>query len=178
MLQKPKIFIKNEIIIAKVKLLGKMITNDFLNKNLTLICIMKGCIIFTADLIRNINIPCRIEILHASSYINKESTGNVKIFFNPISKDNISNKNILIIDDILDTGRTLDKVITYINNTFNPIDIKTCVLLDKPSRRIKKIKANYVGFEIPDIFAVGYGLDYNEYYRNLPYIGIINDNLE
>lgn len=166
--EKPKQLVSKEDIKKRVQILGKQITEDFRGKKFTIICVMKGCIPFTADLIRNIPIPFKLDIIHASSYVNKESTGNVNILFEPVL--DIKGESVLIIDDILDTGRTLKKIIKTFQK-HSPAEIKICVLLDKPSRRIEPIYADYVGFEIPNAFVVGYGLDYNEYYRNLPYIG-------
>ena len=169
---KIKILIYQETIKKYVESLAKQISNDFQNENLTLMCIAKGSIIFVSDLLRNINIPCKLDIIGASSYIGTESSKNVKISFYGRNND-YKNENILIVDDILDTGTTLKEVVKYLEKTLNPKNIKTCVLLDKPSRRIAKINANYVGVEIPNVFVVGYGLDYNEYYRNIPYVGIL-----
>ncbi len=168
----PKALITEKQIEEKITLLGKIITKDFENKNLTIICVTKGSILFMADLMRQINMPCKIDFIGASSYEDTESTGKVKINFASKNKD-FSNENILIVDDILDTGKTLSRIISYIHEKLKPIDIKTCVLLDKPSRRVVDINSDYVGFEIPNKFVIGYGLDYNEHYRNLPYIGIL-----
>ena len=170
---KPKELVSKEKIKERVKILGAQIAKDFEGKNFTMICVMKGCIPFVADLIRNISIPFKIDIIHASSYVDTESTGNVKIHSEPVI--DIKDQSVLVIDDILDTGRTMKKITScFFENGAK--DVKICVLLDKPSRRIeKKVYADYVGFEIPNAFVVGYGLDYNEYYRNLPYIGTLED---
>ena len=169
MIEKPKELISKEEIKKRVQLLGKQITEDFKGKNLSIICVMKGCIPFAADLIRNIPIPFKLEIIQASSYINTESTGSVHLFLEPVLT---KGESVLIIDDILDTGRTITKIIKRFQK-YSLGEIKVCVLLDKPSSRIEPIHADYVGFEIPNAFVVGYGLDYNEYYRNLPYIGTL-----
>lgn len=167
--EKPKQLVSKEDIRKRVQILGKQITKDFKGKNLTIVCVMKGCIPFAADLIRNIPIPFKLEIIQASSYMNTESTGTVNILFKPILN---KGESILIIDDILDTGRTLKKIVKTFQK-YSPIETKICVLLDKLSGRVEQIHADYVGFEIPNAFVVGYGLDYNEYYRNLPYIGTL-----
>ena len=167
--EKPKELVSKEDIKKRVQFLGKQITEDFRGKSLTIVCVMKGCIPFAADLIRNIPIPFKLEIIQASSYMNTESTGTVNILFEPTLN---KGESILIIDDILDTGRTLTKIIKTFQK-HSASETKICVLLDKPSRRIEPVHADYVGFEIPNAFVVGYGLDYNEYYRNLPYIGTL-----
>jgi len=173
LIQHPKVLVSEQKIAERISVLGKEITKDFKGKKLTLVCILKGCIPFVADLIREIPIPFIIDVIHASSYVNTESTGTINI----LSKPNLELKgrHVLIIDDILDTGRTLTEIISVLQEN-KPADIKTCVLLDKPSRRTESIYADYIGFEIPNAFAVGYGIDYNEYYRNLPYIGILESD--
>ena len=170
----PKVLVNEKEIEERIKILGKQITKDFDGKKLTIICVLKGCIPFTADLIRNIPIPFTIDVIHASSYIDTKSSGKVNIHSEPIL--NLEGRNVLLIDDILDTGRTLKTISDRIEEKFNPLEIKICVLLDKPSRRTEDIFADYAGFEIPNAFVVGYGLDYNEYYRNLPYIGTLEEN--
>ncbi len=158
-----------------VKKLGNQISKDYKDKNLLMVSILKGSIIFMSDLMREINIPCKIDFMSVSSYNGGvKSSGVVKI-----SKDldiSIEGYDLLIVEDILDSGITLD----YIINTLkarNPRSIKICTLLDKPKRRTANIKADYVGKEIPDEFIIGYGLDYDEKYRNLPFIGIANPAL-
>jgi len=170
LIDNPKVLVNEKQIAEKVKLLGEKITKDYQGKKLTLVCVLKGCIPFTADLIREIHIPFILDVIHASSYVNTESTGSVTILSKP--KLELKGRHVLLIDDILDTGRTLTHISLGLQK-HEPASIKTCILLDKPSRRIEPIYADYVGFEIPNAFVVGYGLDYNEYYRNLPYIGTL-----
>jgi hypoxanthine phosphoribosyltransferase len=172
-IEHPKVLVSEKEIEERIKELGKQLTEDYRGKNFTIICVLKGCIPFVADLIRNIPIPFKIDVIHASSYIDKESSGTVKI----LSQEtlHIKDKNVLIVDDILDTGRTMVKIKQAFDK-YQPSEIKTCVLLDKPSRRTEDVKADYSGFEIPNAFVVGYGLDYNEYYRNLPYIGTLESD--
>ena len=167
----PKALVTEQKIKERIGELGKEITKDYEGKNLTIICVLKGCIPFVADLIRNIPIPFIIDVIHASSYIDTKSSGKVSIHSEPVLA--LEGRNVLLIDDILDTGRTLKKISERIMEKHNPLEIKNCVLLDKPSRRTEDIFADYVGFEIPNAFVVGYGLDFNEYYRNLPYIGTL-----
>ncbi len=170
-IEHPKVLVSEEKIAERIKFLGKKITEDYRGKKLTLVCVLKGCIPFTADLIREIPIPFIVDVIHASSYVNKESSGKVQILSKP--KLELEGRHVILIDDILDTGRTLTKIAESLNEQHKPASIKTCVLLDKPSRRVEDIHADYAGFEIPNEFVVGYGLDYNEYYRNLPYIGTL-----
>ena len=160
---------------ACVQKLGAQITKDYEGKNLLLVSVLRGSVIFMADLMREIKIPCTIDFMSVSSYgSGTKSSGVVKII-----KDldlNLAGYDILIVEDILDSGNTL----AYLKKmllTRNPSSIKICTLLDKPERRTADISADYSGFSIPDAFAVGYGLDYNEKYRNLPFIGVLDPKI-
>jgi hypoxanthine phosphoribosyltransferase len=155
---------------GRVAELGREVSSCYGKKHLTVIFISSGALVFAADLIRNIALPIHIDSISASSYRGTRSSGMIKT--STALKVDIRNRHVLIVDDILDTGRTLAEVTSGIGK-YHPKDIRTCVLLDKPSRRAVPFTADFVGFEIPDVFAVGYGLDYNEYYRNLPFIGRI-----
>ncbi len=149
--------------------LGKQITEDFKDKKLLVLGILKGCVFFMTDLVRNINLPLSIDFMAVSSYgSGTESTGRVKII-KDIDID-LSGYDVLIVEDILDSGRTL-KYVSDILKTRGAISIKIATLLDKPERRVAPITPDYVGCDVPDEFVVGYGLDYNQEYRNLPYIG-------
>lgn len=156
---------------AKVKELGEKLTEDYRGKELLVVGILKGSNVFMSDLIRQISIPLKIDFMMVSSYGNAtESTGVVKII-----KDigqSISDKHVLIVEDIIDSGLTL-KYLTEMLETRKPASIKLCTLLDKPARRQERVDVDYVGYEMPDEFLVGYGIDYAEYYRNLPYIGVL-----
>ncbi len=151
--------------------LGKKITEDYKGKNLFLITVLKGAVVFLGDLMRAIECPCEIEFMVTSSYgSGTVSSGNVKIV-----KDidvPLEDKDVLIVEDILDSGLTLDFLMDLLKNR-NPKSIAICTLLDKPSRRVADITAKYTGRQIPDEFVVGYGLDYDEKYRNLPFIGVL-----
>lgn len=151
--------------------LGRKITEDYKGKNLLMVCVLKGSVVFTADLMRAVDLPCQIDFMAVSSYgSGVESSGVVKIV-----KDldtSLEGRDILIVEDILDSGRTLS-YICEILKTRNPASLRICTLLDKPARRQVNLKADYVGAEIPDAFVVGYGLDYDEKYRNLPYVGVL-----
>ena len=155
-----------------VKELGKKITEDYKGKNLFLITVLKGAVVFLADLMRAIECPCEIEFMVISSYgAGTISSGNVKIV-----KDidvPLDDKDVLIVEDILDSGLTLGFLMNLLKNR-NPKSLEICTLLDKPSRRVAEVEAKYTGRRIPDEFVVGYGLDYDEKYRNLPYIGILD----
>lgn len=166
-----KVFFSKAELDEIVKRLGKQISEDYEGKNLTLVSILKGSVIFMADLMRNIDIPCEIDFMCVSSYGKGTATsGRVKII-----KDldiDLNGKDLLLVEDILDSGVTLYSVCELLK-TRNPASIKICTLLDKPERRIANIKADYSGTFVPDEFVVGYGLDYAEKYRNLPYIGVL-----
>jgi hypoxanthine phosphoribosyltransferase len=155
----------------RVNILAKELYSKYGNEELVFICTLKGAVFFACDLLKNYKGNARMEFLRASSYSGTESTGKIELNLS-ISKDNIENKDVIIIEDIVDTGRTLKFLKEYIND-MNPSSLKICTLLNKPSRRVVEIDADYVGFEIEDLFVVGYGLDYNQQYRNLPYIGVM-----
>jgi hypoxanthine phosphoribosyltransferase len=157
----------------KITELGAQISKEYRGKHLTVVGISNGVIPFLADLMRSITIPIQIDTISAESYSGKESTGEVKV--RQGLKLEIKDSHVILVDDILDTGRTLTNIKAFLD-TLGPVGIHTCVLLDKPSRRVVDIQADMVGFTIPDEFVVGFGLDYNEYYRNLPYIGIFSQD--
>lgn len=167
-LREVKTLISERRIRRRVAELGREISACYGKKHLTVIFVSNGALVFAADLIRSIKLPIRVDSINASSYKGTKSSGKIKISID--IKVDIGNRHVLIVDDILDTGRTLAGVMSGIGKC-RPKDIRTCVLLDKPSRRVIPLKADFTGFEIPDVFVVGYGLDYNEYYRNLPCIG-------
>ena len=152
-----------------VRSLGAQVSKDYEGKNLVLVSVLKGAVVFMADLMRAIDIPLSIDFMVVSSYNKTESTGTVKII-KDLDTD-LTGKDILIVEDILDTGRTLASLMELLKMR-NPASLKICTFLDKPDRRVANISADYVGKVIPDEFVVGYGLDYDEAYRNLPYVGI------
>ena len=171
-----KVLIDEESISKKVAELGKQIEKDYAGKTPVVVAILKGSIIFYADLVRHINLPMRFDTMSVSSYgSGTTSTGNVKIK-KDLGKD-ISGDDVLLIEDIIDSGNTM-KALTSLLKHRGANSIKVCSFLDKPSRRTTDFKADYVGYEIPDEFVVGYGLDYDEKYRNLPYLGILEINDE
>lgn len=164
------------VLINKAKLekrieeMGKQIQKDYKEKEIVLIGILKGSFIFMTELAKTIKSNVILDFMDVSSYEGTESTGQIKI--NKDIRDSIEGKDVIIVEDIIDTGRTLTYVRDYLKQK-NPNSIKIATMLSKPSRRIMELEVDYIGFAIEDKFVVGYGLDYNENYRNLPYIGYI-----
>ncbi len=157
----------------RVSELGKQISEDYKGQNIHVISLLKGSFIFASDLVRNISVPLKISFIVTSSYGHGTSTsGEVKI--EEMIKGSIEGENILVVDDITDSGITMKKVLEYLKSK-NPTSIKSCVLLDKPDRRVVDLNADYIGFEIEDKFVVGYGLNYGDYYRNVPYVFAVTD---
>ncbi len=155
----------------KISQIAEKLNSDYENEEVVFVCVLKGSLPFYADLVRLVNFPVTFDMMCVSSYgASTESSGTLKIKLD--SGVSFEGKHVLIIEDILDTGNTLYNLFEHFKDK-NAKSIKLCCLLDKPSRRIRDIKADYVGFEIPDEFVVGYGLDFNEKYRQLPYIGIL-----
>ena len=152
--------------------LGKQITEDNKSsKKLVLICILKGSVVFYADLMRKLSIPCSLEFMRVSSYKGTETTHQITMLLD-VEKKAVEGADVIIVEDIIDSGNTLSHLKNYIASK-GAASVKTCTLLDKPSRRVVNLTPDYVGAEIPDEFVIGYGLDYNERYRNLPYVGIL-----
>src|SRR5690554_1728473 len=148
--------------------MGKELSQQYKGRDLVIVSLLRGSFVFTADLSRELSIPVEIEFMTTASYGNEEvSSGNVKILQDV--RGSLKGKDVLIVDDIIDTGHTLKKVIEHLEEK-EPNSIKVCVMLDKPSRRQVDLEPDYVGYEIPDVFIVGYGLNYGDYFRNIPYI--------
>lgn len=168
-----KVLIEEEKIQAKVKEIAKRIEQDYKDKEITLICILKGSSFFTVDLAKKINRNVKIEFIQVSSY-GSSTVGSENIELKLDLKESIDGKDVIIVEDIIDSGRTLSYLIEHLKGR-KPNSLKLCTLLDKPERRLYDVKVDYLGFEIPDKFVVGYGLDYNEMYRNLPYVGYIGE---
>lgn len=164
-----KVVISEEDIQKKVRELGRLITEDYRDEDdIVVVSLLKGSFIFTADITRAMDLLTQIEFMTTSSYGDGyESSGKVKIV-NDLEA-NIEGRNVLVVDDILDTGNTMSAIIEHLKKR-NPKTLRSCVLLDKPDRREVEIEADYVGFRIPDLFIVGYGLNYKDYYRDVPYI--------
>lgn len=155
---------------AAVAEIGRRITEDFWDKDPIFVGVLKGCFIFMADLMRHVSIKCSMDFMAVSSYSGTSSTGAVKI--NKDLSQDIEGRHVIIVEDILDSGVTLSYLKRYLMGR-RPASVTIATLMDKPSRRKADVRADYSCFEVPDAFVVGYGLDYNEHYRNLPYIGIL-----
>lgn len=160
---------------ARVREIGQELTREYAGKSPILLCIMKGSLVFTADLMREINLPCTLEHITLSSYRAMATEPGALDMREPFELD-ITGRDIIVIEDILDTGRTLSFVMQLLKKQ-NPASLKLVVLLDKPSRRVAPVEADLVGFTIPDAFVVGYGLDYDQKYRNLPCIGVLKPSI-
>lgn len=166
--RKERVLYSRDAISTRVKELGEIISKDYQGKNLLVVSLLRGSFIFSSDLVRELSIPVEVDFMTTASYGHDEvSSGNVEIIHDIRSE--VEGKDILIVDDIMDSGYTLKKV-KEVLGTKNPNSVKICVMLDKPSRRKVDISPDYVGFSIPDVFIVGYGLNYGDYYRNIPYI--------
>jgi len=165
------ILISKEQIQKRVTEIGQQISEDYKGKDLVMVGILRGAIIFYGDLAKEIKVPLSMDFMAVSSYgSGTTSSGVVRIIHD--LEENVEGRDVLIVEDIIDSGLTLRYLVENLKSR-KPKSIKICCLLDKPSRRISPIKPDYVGFEVPDEFVVGYGLDYNERYRNLPYIGVL-----
>jgi len=170
-----EILISSEIILAKVDELGKRITADYRDKNLLLLGTLKGAVPFIADLARAIDLPLEIDYMAVSSYGNStESSGVVRILKD--LEGPVQHKNVLIVEDIVDSGQTLHYLMDVLRQR-RPMSLRVCALLDKGRERVKPVELDYTGFQISDRFVVGYGLDYAQRYRNLPYIGILKPSV-
>ena len=161
-------------IAAQVRALAAEIESNFAGKDLLVVALLTGTVPFLADLIRHITLPLRLDFMGVSSYGNNTAPG--ELVFTKELRLEARNRDVLLVDDILDTGKTLRAVIDKLN-ALQPRSLKTCVLLEKKSRRTEAIPADYIGFEVPDEFVIGYGLDYAERYRNLPFIGVLKPEM-
>ncbi len=166
-----KVLVSEKDVDARIEELGRQISEDYAGKQVHLICILKGGVFFMCELAKRITVPVSMDFMCVSSYGDgTSSSGIVKI-----SKDldeTLEGKDVIIVEDIIDSGRTLYYLMDVLEKR-NPKSLKLCTLLDKPERRVKDITVDYIGFQIPDEFVVGYGLDYAQKYRNLPYIGVV-----
>ncbi len=171
MADKINVMFTEEQITDRIKELGAQISKEYEGKELTLICILKGASVFACELAKRITVPVQMEFMRVSSYGNETvSSGVVKIIQD--LDEPIRGKNVIVVEDIIDTGRTMHYLLEILQHR-GPETLKLCTLLDKPDRRVTEVKMDYNGFVIPDEFIVGYGLDYAERYRNLPYIGVV-----
>jgi hypoxanthine phosphoribosyltransferase len=169
-----RILIPEAQLARRVQILAREIERDFRGREMVVVSLLSGTVMFLADLIRHLNLPLRLDFIGVSSYGAGTEPG--ELVFTKELRIDVRNRDILLVDDILDTGKTMTRVLPKLR-ALKPRRLKTCVLLDKPSRRIEKINADYVGFEIPDYFVIGYGLDFAERYRNLPFVGVLHPHI-
>lgn len=169
-----RILITDEMLAKRVAVLGREIERDFRGREMVVVSLLTGTVMFLGDLIRHLSLPLRLDFMGVSSYGKGTESGEL-VFTKELRLD-VRGRDVLLVDDILDTGKTLSRVIPKLR-ALKPRRMKICVLLDKPARRVEKVSADYVGFEIPDVFVVGYGLDYAEKYRNLPFVGVLKPEM-
>lgn len=171
MAEKIRVLLSEEAVDKKIKELGEQISRDYAGEEVHLVCVLRGSIFFTCELAKRITVPVTIDFMQVSSYGSDTiSSGKIKVVKD--LEDSLMGKNVIVIEDIIDTGRTLSHLLTMLQER-KPGSLRLCTLLDKPDRRVVDVNVDYTGFEIPDEFVVGYGLDYAQKYRNLPYIGIV-----
>lgn len=164
-----KVLLTEEEVNQKIKEIGEQITKDYAGKNVHLVCVLKGGSFFMCELAKRINLPVSIDFMSVSSYGgDTKSSGVVKIVKD--LDESLAGKDVIVVEDIVDSGRTLSYLLDLLKDR-KPASLKLCTLLDKPERRVVDVDVQYTGFKIPDVFVVGYGLDYDQIYRNLPYIG-------
>lgn len=165
------VLITERQIARRIRALSRTIERDFRGRELVIVSLLTGTVMFLADLLRHLSLPLRLDFVGVSSYGTGSEPGNP--IFTKELRLNVRDRDVLLVDDILDTGRTMVQVLHKLR-ALRPRRIKTCVLLNKPARRVENIRADYVGFEIPDYFVVGYGLDFAERYRNLPFVAVLH----
>ena len=172
--QVERILITEEDIARRVRAMAREIQRDFPKRELVVVSLLNGTVMFLADLIRHLSLPLRLDFIGVSSYGTGTKSGQL-VFTKELRLD-VRGRDVLLVDDILDTGKTMVRVLEKLRR-LEPERIKTCVLLNKAARRTEKVEADYVGFEIPDFFVIGYGLDYAESYRNLPFVGVLRPSV-
>jgi hypoxanthine phosphoribosyltransferase len=169
-----RVLITEPQIARRIRIMAREIERDFRGREMVVVSLLNGTVMFLADLIRHLNLPLRLDFMGVSSYgLGTESR---ELIFTKELRLDVRGRDVLLVDDILDTGKTMSRVLPKIQ-ALKPRRIKICVMLDKPSRRTEDIEADYVGFEIPDLFVVGYGLDFAERYRNLPFVGVLHPHI-
>jgi hypoxanthine phosphoribosyltransferase len=169
-----RILITDDLIARRIRQMSREIERDFTGREMVVVSLLNGTVMFLADLIRNLSLPLRLDFIGVSSYGAGTESGDL-VFTKELRLD-VRGRDVLLVDDILDTGKTLYRVLGKIR-ALKPRRIKTCVLPNKAPRRVEDIEADYVGFEIPDFFVVGYGLDFAERYRNLPFVGVLHPHV-
>ncbi len=166
-----EVLVNEEKVAERIEELGRQISEDYAGKQVHLICVLKGGVFFMCELAKRIRVPVSMDFMSVSSYGDgTASSGVVKIVKD--LDETLENKDVLVVEDIVDSGRTLSYLLDVLKKR-GPRSMRLCTLLDKPDRRVRNVKVDYTGFEIPDEFVVGYGLDYAQKYRNLPYIGVV-----
>ncbi len=169
--EKVRVMLTEEEVDKRISEIGEQISRDYMGKKIHLICILKGGAFFMCELAKRISVPVSMDFMSISSYgSGTESSGIIRIVKD--LDESITDEDVLVVEDIVDTGRTLDHLMGLLRER-KPKSLRLCTLLDKPDRRVIDVKVDYTGFQIPDEFVVGYGLDYNQKYRNLPYIGVV-----
>lgn len=171
MSEKISVLISEEDVDARIKELGEKISKDYEGKEVHLVCVLKGGTFFMCELAKRISIPVTMDFMSVSSYGNDTKSSGVVRIIKDLDQP-LKGKHVIVIEDIVDSGNTLSYLLTNLNER-GPASLALCTLLDKPDRRVKDVAVDYTGFEIPDEFVVGYGLDYAQKYRNLPYIGVV-----
>ncbi len=168
-----KVLLTKEQLDTKIKEMAKQISKDYAGKNPVFICVLRGAVLFFSDLMQNLNIKCSMDFIAPSSYSgNLESSGVVRLLLD--LRENIKDRHVVLVEDIVDTGLTMNYLIENLK-TRKPTSLEICTLLDKTENRKQPVPAKYIGFKIPNEFVVGYGLDYQEFYRNLPYVGVLDE---
>ena len=176
MAEKISVLLSEEEVDKRIKEIGEMVSKDYEGKNIHLICVLKGGVFFMTELAKRITVPVSMDFMAISSYgADTKSSGIIKIVKD--LDESITGKDVLVVEDIVDSGRTLSYLLDMLKDR-KPNSLKLCTLLDKPDRRVIDVNVDYTGFSIPDEFVVGYGLDYAQKYRNLPYIGVVHLNEE
>jgi hypoxanthine phosphoribosyltransferase len=165
-----RVLITEAQIARRVRQLTRQLQRDFAGRDVVIVSLLNGTVMFLADLVRHLSLPLRLDFIGVSSYGTGTESGEL-VFTKQLRLD-VRGRDVLVVDDILDTGKTLKRVLGVLR-AHKPRRIKVCVLLEKKARRTEKVRADYVGFQIPDLFVVGYGLDYAERYRNLPFVGVL-----
>jgi hypoxanthine phosphoribosyltransferase len=169
-----RVLITEEQIAARLYAMSRQIERDFRGREMVIVSLLNGTVMFLADLIRHISLPLRLDFIGVSSYGAGTESG--ELVFTKELRVDVRCRDVLLVDDILDTGKTMTRVLAKLK-PLKPRRIKTCVLLNKAARRVEKVEADYVGFDIPDYFVVGYGLDFAERYRNLPFVGVLRPHI-
>lgn len=166
-----RVLLSEEMVDARIQAIGEQISRDYAGKQIHLICVLKGGSFFMCELAKRITVPVSLDFMSVSSYGgDTKSSGVVRIVKD--LDESLKDKHVIVVEDIVDSGRTLSYLLELLQDR-GPASLRLCTLLDKPDRRVKEVFVDYTGFEIPDQFVVGYGLDYNQKYRNLPYIGVV-----